>query len=99
MAAATGANVRVATVLASAALAALKAGDGQRHDQFVAQAARELGAVDALVLGQFPLARATPAVAAAGFAGHVITTPGAAVRDLRRRIESSSANATHGSRH
>lgn len=92
MAAATGVSIRVETALADGALAALKAGDGERHDQLVAQAAQALGGVDVLVLGQFSLARAATAVAAAGFAGRVITTPDAAVRDVRRRIESATSS-------
>lgn len=96
--AATGVSVRVETVLADRALEALKAGDGERHDQFVVQAVRELGGVDVLVLGQFSMARAAPAVVADGFAGRVITSPDAAVRDLRRRIESATGGPTKENR-
>ncbi len=94
MASAAGVNIRVETVLADGALAALKSGDGGRHDLLVAQAASRLTAVDVLVLGQFSLARAAPAVVAEGFAGRVITTPDAAVKELRRLISPVPADNT-----
>jgi Asp/Glu/hydantoin racemase len=78
--------VEVRTVLAEGALAALKVGHSQEHDRIVAEAAVGLGAVDAIVLGQFSLARARDVVTPA-CGRPVITTPHSAVLALRHRIE------------
>ena len=90
MADASGDIITVKICVVEAALAALKAGDGACHDYLVAQAARELTAVDAVVLGQFSLARAAPSVSAAGFNNRVITKPDAAVQALRQLVHSSA---------
>jgi Asp/Glu/hydantoin racemase len=86
MAADRGQAVEVKTVLAEGALAALKVGHSHEHDRIVAEAAMGLGTVDAIILGQFSLARARDAVMAA-CARPVITTPHSAVLALRHRIE------------
>ncbi len=86
MAATRSLPIRVETVIAHGALAALKAGNGAEHDRLVADAAVALGKTDAVVLGQFSLARAAATLEAAGFAGRVITTPGAAVAAMQKRI-------------
>jgi len=72
------------------ALEALLAGDGERHDELVLDAARAAGGgADALrdgvwALAQFSLARVAPRLRA--FAGGpVLTTPDTAVAELRRR--------------
>ncbi len=80
-----GRPVNVAGVVVEGALAALKAGDGQTHDRLAAEAAAKLAGVDLLVLGQFSLARARPAIAAATGLP-VITTPDAAIRGLQRAL-------------
>lgn len=68
--------------LAEGAMAALDAGDTEAHDRLAAEAARRLAGCDAILLGQFSLARAAPRVrAATGLP--VVTTPGSAVRKLR----------------
>lgn len=82
MAAAAGREVTVTTALADGALSALKAGDGALHDHLAAEDARGLSSCDVVILGQFSLARAEYAVAAA-CGRPVITTPGAAVSALR----------------
>ncbi|MBX3610307.1 MAG: arylsulfatase [Hydrogenophaga sp.] len=73
--------------LAEGALAALNEGDPQRHDALAVQAAmrlREQGCA-LIALAQFSLARAAEAVAlATGLP--VLTTPGSAIRALRRRL-------------
>lgn len=85
-----GRPVEVTGVVVEGALAALKAGDGATHDRLVAQAAAGLSAVDTLILGQFSLARARPAVeAATGLT--VVTTPEAAIRGLKRALADRSA--------
>ncbi|MDQ0394471.1 aspartate/glutamate racemase family protein [Labrys monachus] len=85
MAAAQGREVTVVSAVAAGALEALKAGDGERHDALVAEAAAGLGEVDAVVLGQFSLARAHGRTALAT-AAPVITTPGSAVAALRAAV-------------
>lgn len=78
-------DVTIRTEVAAGALEALKAGDGDRHDLLVADAAARLGDVDAIILGQFSLARAHDRVALhAGLP--VITTPRSAVEGLRARV-------------
>ena len=78
-------DVQVTTALAHGALDALDDGDAARHDRLAAEAAAALGACDVITLGQFSLARAAPAVAAAT-GKPVLTTPASAVRKLRRLL-------------
>jgi Asp/Glu/hydantoin racemase len=78
-------DVTIRTEVAAGALEALKAGHGDRHDILVADAAVRLGDVDAIILGQFSLARAHDrAKAAVGVP--VVTTPRSAVEALRARV-------------
>lgn len=70
------------------ALAALKAGDAERHDRLIAAAAAQLADVDAIILGQFSTARAAPLVADS-CACPVFTTPDTAVQELRRILNGS----------
>jgi Asp/Glu/hydantoin racemase len=83
-----GARVDVKPVLAEGALAALKAGDTEEHDRLVAETCCNVGSVDALVLGQFSLARAANAVRAATNLP-VLTTPDAAVTALKTRLKAA----------
>ncbi|MDY0883309.1 aspartate/glutamate racemase family protein [Dongia soli] len=84
MAAARGIEINLMARNVDGALAALKAGDGARHDALVAEAAAEMH-VDVLVLGQFSLARAAAAIAPV--AGRtVLTTPDSAVRKMRQLV-------------
>ncbi len=66
------------------ALAALQTGDGAAHDALIAQTASRLPAIDALVLGQFSMARAAGSIARAP----LYTTPDAAVAELKARVTS-----------
>lgn len=79
------AHMSITTRLAEGALAALDAGDTAEHDRLAAQAARGLIDCDAIALGQFSLARAAGAVAAAT-GKRVLTTPDSAVLALKRRL-------------
>lgn len=79
-------GVEVVPCLAEGAMAALDAGDAERHDRLVEQAAPALRDCDAILLGQFSLARAAPMVARAT-GRPVVTTPGSAVRKLRRLLQ------------
>ena len=78
-------GIEVVPCLAEGALAALDDGDVATHDRLVAEAAARLKGCDAIALGQFSLAHVGPAVqAATGLP--VFTTPGSAVRRLRRLL-------------
>lgn len=88
MAAAQEKAIEISTVTISEALAALKLGDGDLHDELAAQAAERLAAdCDCIVLGQFSLARAKDRIMKGGFPKAVITTPESAVQELRNLIE------------
>jgi Asp/Glu/hydantoin racemase len=76
------------TMPAEGALEALNAGDGERHDALIAQAAMKLKAqgCGVIALAQFSMARARGAVeAATGLP--VLTTVDSAVKELRRRLQ------------
>lgn len=85
MAAARGIEIELTARNVDGALAALKAGNGTRHDALVAKAAAEMRDVDVLVLGQFSLARAAAAIKPVEGRA-VLTTPDSAVRKLHRLI-------------
>ncbi|HYF08035.1 MAG TPA: aspartate/glutamate racemase family protein, partial [Acetobacteraceae bacterium] len=55
-------GVTLVPKLVEGAFAALQAGDVTKHDQLVAEAARELAECDVIALAQFSLSRAAPAV-------------------------------------
>lgn len=61
---------------------ALAGGDAQMHDRLVAEKAREIEGCDAIVLAQFTLSRAVPAVAAVSSLP-IFNSPGAAVAKMR----------------
>ena len=67
------------------ALEALKAGDAARHDALIAEAAAAAGAVDALVLCQFSMARAASSIAPIP-GRRVLTTPASAVLKLKSLV-------------
>jgi hypothetical protein len=85
-AAARGCKLQLEVVVATGALASLKQGDGAAHDRQVVAAVATLPPVEVVLLGQFSLARAAPAVAAARESSQVLTTPGCAVAALRARL-------------
>lgn len=81
----TSQTIEIVPVVVAPAMSALRAGRAAEHDALVAEAARKLGSVDVVVLGQFSTARAAGAVA--GATGKpVITTPAAAVDAMRQRL-------------
>lgn len=71
--------------LAEGALAALDRGDAQGHDAAVAEAAKQLCDCDTVALAQFSLSR-TADIVAKVTGRPVLTTPGSAVRKLRRLL-------------
>jgi hypothetical protein len=82
MAKARGIVPTIVTRVVDGALAALKAGAGDKHDRLIAQVAEELLSVNALVLAQFSMARAAPKIAAVP-GRKVVTTPASAVQKLK----------------
>jgi Asp/Glu/hydantoin racemase len=85
MARVVGKAIHVETVLVGGALAALKAGDGARHDALAVETIeRHAADVDAIILGQFSLARAKAAIEPRVRSIPVITTPHSAVRAIRK---------------
>ena len=78
-------GISVVPKLAEGALAALDRGDAAGHDRAAADAAMALRTCDVIALGQFSLARAAPAVAAA-MGRRVLTTPDSAVNKLKRLL-------------
>jgi Asp/Glu/hydantoin racemase len=97
MAEARGKSITVKSVFAAGALAALKQGDGAAHDRIVADAAAGLGEADAVILGQFSLARARAAVER-GCGIATLATPHSAVEALRRLVLNNGAVAYRTSR-
>jgi len=79
----------IVPAVASGALEALQAGDGERHDALSSAAARTLPAVDVIVIGQFSMARAAPMVRACR-SEPILTTPQMAARKMRRLVEGSA---------
>lgn len=75
----------VETALAEGAMQALAAGDAARHDALVAEAAGSLRHCEVIAFAQFSLSRAKAAAGAASGLP-VLTTPDAAVAELRRRL-------------
>ena len=78
-----GIKLRIKTRNIPAAIKALQQGQGAEHDRLIAAAAAEMGTCDALVLGQFSMARAAAGIPAK--AGRkVLTSPHSAVVRLRQ---------------
>jgi len=78
-----GIKLKLKTRSIPAAIAALQQGYGAEHDRLIAVAAAEMGACDALVLGQFSMARAATGIPAR--AGRkVLTSPHSAVTRLKQ---------------
>lgn len=72
--------------VATGALEALQAGDGELHDTLSAAAAATLPSVDVIVVGQFSMARAAPLIRSRR-SEPVLTTPHMAARKIRRLVE------------
>jgi len=90
MAAGAGRQVTIEARIVDGALAALKAGDATSHDRLIAAAAEALPPVDAVILGQFSMARAA-AIMPPRSDRQIITTPDAAVLALRQMLTGTGA--------
>jgi len=82
----------IRTVLVEEAMARLRAGDAERHNRLVSDAAAELADCDALVLAQFSTSRAAPAVRTRT-SQPVLTSPDAAVAKLKGLLRRASPAA------
>lgn len=89
MAAARGQKVELVPYAVDEAFDALARGDAATHDRLVAERAREIRDCDAIVLAQFTLSRAAPAVQAVSNLP-VYNSPGAAVARMRERVSAAA---------
>jgi hypothetical protein len=85
MAATRGAAIEITLRHVPGALDALKAGDAAGHDSLIAETAAAIGAVDALVLTQFSMARAARKIAPVP-GRRAIATPASAVLRLKSLV-------------
>jgi Asp/Glu/hydantoin racemase len=84
-AAARGQKVELVPYVVDHAFDALAGGDAATHDRLVAERAREIRDCDAIVLAQFTLSRAVPAVQAVNTTP-IYNSPGAAVARMRNMV-------------
>jgi aspartate/glutamate racemase len=82
MAKAQRANVTLESVCVPEAMTALTAGDADQHDYRIAEAAPRLAHCDVVMLAQFSMARACPAVQQV-LGNKVVTSPDSAVAKLK----------------
>lgn len=86
MAAARGQKVDLVPYVVDHAFDALAGGDAAKHDALVAAKAKAIRGCDVIVLAQFTLSRAVPAVAAVSSIP-IFNSPGAAVAKLRGMLD------------
>lgn len=84
-AAAQGRTVELMPYVVDHAFDALAGGDAATHDRLVAERARDIERCDAIVLAQFTLARAVPAVRSVNKIP-IYDSPGAAVARMREMV-------------
>lgn len=85
MAAVRGQKIELVPYMVEDAFDALAGGDAARHDALVAARARTIRNCDVIVLAQFTLSRAVPAVAAVSTIP-IYNSPGAAVAKMRAML-------------
>lgn len=88
MAATRGQDITLSQHFVDHAFAAMAAGEGDVHDEMVADAARSITDADVIVLAQFTLSRAAPHVAAVTDIP-VLNSPGAAVAKLKAMLSAA----------
>jgi Asp/Glu/hydantoin racemase len=81
-----GVKLEIRARAVPAAILALQQGRGTEHDRLIAAAAAEIGSCDALVLGQFSMARAASGIPAAP-GRKVFTSPQSAVNRLKQLFD------------
>lgn len=84
-----GAPIEVTTKVVPEAFAAMKAGNFAEHDRLLVEAVAAMPPLDAVVLGQFSMARAAEAVRARA-RSPILTTPGSAVTALKRLVKKTA---------
>ena len=85
MARAAGRDVTLTPYMVDGAFDAMAAGDGENHDRLVSDMAETIVDADVIVLAQFTLARAAPAVSTVTTIP-VLNSPGAAVAKMRELL-------------
>jgi len=85
-------TIRCVSEVADGAFSALEAGDEHTHDRLVAAAAERLPCVDVILLAQFSMARARTAVSSVRPDVPVLTSPHAAVDQLRQRLSPAAGS-------
>ena len=88
LASSRGIQLKLQTRTIPAAIAALQRGQGVEHDRLIEAAAAELAPCDAVVLGQFSMARAAARLAMAS-GRKVLTSPHSAVTRLKQMFDAS----------
>ena len=86
IAAGRGQKVDLVPYFVEGAFDALAGGDPATHDRLVAERARDIRDCDAIVLAQFTLSRAVPAVQAVNTTP-IYNSPGAAVAKMREMVQ------------
>ncbi len=84
-----GSKAQITSHFCPGALEAKRAGDDATHDQLIAQLAAGIDDVDVIMLGQFSMAGAAGAVRATTDIP-VLTSPDAAILEIRRRVEGAT---------
>ena len=83
---ARGSAARIASIFCDGALEAKRAGDDETHDRLIAETAAGIGDADVILLAQFSMAGAADAIRARTSVS-VLTSPEAAIRKMREKIE------------
>ncbi len=84
-----GKSITLESVWVQEAMHALKNGDAQTHDRLIARAATQLSSCDAIMLAQFSMARAYPAVSRS-VECPTLTSPDSAVSKMKDIIGETS---------
>ena len=84
-AAGAGSSAKLQSAMVPGAMAALQAGDRERHDALIGEAVASLGDCSAVMLAQFSMAPAAPVVRRRSSAP-VLTSPAAAVAALKAKL-------------
>lgn len=87
---ARGSHAKLTSVFCEGAFDAKRSGDTARHDRLIAEAAAQIRDADVILLGQFSMAAAIDEVRQ-GTKLPVLTSPEAAIRAIRRRVDAAGA--------
>lgn len=90
-AASRGRSATLVSIFAPQALEAKRDGDEDTHDRLVAETAAGIKDADVILLAQFSMANAAP-LARTGTDIPILTSPHAAIAEMRKRIEAAERN-------